>query len=137
MALLGMIHPPAGATALIAVVDDKAVEMGWYLLPVMMLGSVLMLCVALLVNNVQRRFPAYWWTPEEVGQWWHNKSDERTAKARSGSESDGTATDLEAHVEHVLASDRLTITRGSVIVPSGMYLRPDEITFLESLSQRL
>lgn len=68
MALTNTVHPPAGATALLAVVDDSLVRLGWVLVPVMMLGCALMLGVALLVNNVAaRRFPMYWWTPEELG----------------------------------------------------------------------
>ncbi|CAG9956369.1 unnamed protein product [Clonostachys rosea f. rosea IK726] len=66
MALTKTVHPPAGATALLAVTDDKIVGMGWFLLPVMMLGCVLMLSVAMLINNLMRRFPVYWWTPEDL-----------------------------------------------------------------------
>ncbi|KAG5975234.1 hypothetical protein E4U58_001638 [Claviceps cyperi] len=65
MALTKTVHPPAGATALLAVVDVNLVRIGWFLLPVMLLGCALMLVVALLVNNIERRFPIYWWTPEE------------------------------------------------------------------------
>ncbi|KAG5999368.1 hypothetical protein E4U21_006999 [Claviceps maximensis] len=68
MALTKTVHPPAGATALLAVVDATLVRIGWFLLPVVMLSCVLMLAVALLVNNIERRFPVYWWTPEECGR---------------------------------------------------------------------
>ncbi|KAG5982712.1 hypothetical protein E4U55_001502 [Claviceps digitariae] len=68
MALTKTVHPPAGATALLAVVDTTLVRIGWFLLPVVMLGCALMLAVALLVNNIERRFPIYWWTPEECGR---------------------------------------------------------------------
>lgn len=64
MALTKTVHPPAGATALLAVVDANLARIGWLLLPVVLLGCALMLAVALLVNNLQRRFPMYWWTPE-------------------------------------------------------------------------
>ncbi|KAK4093032.1 hypothetical protein Purlil1_2957 [Purpureocillium lilacinum] len=66
MALTKTVHPPAGATALLAVVDANLIRIGWFLIPVMMLGCALMLGVALLVNNVERRFPMYWWTPEAL-----------------------------------------------------------------------
>ena len=66
MALTKTVHPPAGATALLAVVDSNLIRIGWFLIPVMMLGCALMLGVALLVNNVERRFPMYWWTPEAL-----------------------------------------------------------------------
>ncbi|KHN98944.1 HPP family protein [Metarhizium album ARSEF 1941] len=67
MALTKTVHPPAGATALLAVVDDTLVHLGWFMLPVVLLGCALMLGVALLVNNLERRFPMYWWTPEDLG----------------------------------------------------------------------
>ncbi|KND90043.1 Transmembrane protein [Tolypocladium ophioglossoides CBS 100239] len=80
MALTKTVHPPAGATALLAVVDTDLVRMGWFLIPVVMLGCALMLGVALLVNNIERQFPVYWWTPEDLRQlrpvFLRRKSDE-------------------------------------------------------------
>ncbi|KAK8035463.1 hpp family protein [Apiospora rasikravindrae] len=76
MALTGTVHPPAGATALLAVVDADVRALGWFLIPVMLLGCALMFSVALLVNNIQRRFPVYWWTAGEVGGWWRNRKAE-------------------------------------------------------------
>ncbi|CAK7268638.1 hypothetical protein SEPCBS119000_003162 [Sporothrix epigloea] len=73
MALTGTVHPPAGATALLAVTDDNAYHIGWRLVPAVLLGSVLMQAIALLVNNIQRRFPMYWWSPEAVGEFWSPK----------------------------------------------------------------
>ncbi|CAK7566530.1 MAG: hypothetical protein SEPTF4163_004477 [Sporothrix epigloea] len=70
MALTGTVHPPAGATALLAVTDENAYHIGWWLVPAVLLGSVLMQVIALLVNNMQRRYPMYWWSPEAVGQFW-------------------------------------------------------------------
>lgn len=32
----------------------------------MLLGCVMMLGVALLINNMGRQFPMYWWTPEDL-----------------------------------------------------------------------
>jgi CBS-domain-containing membrane protein len=59
------IHPPGGATALIAVVGGSNIHaMGyWYVVTPIGLGAVLMLIVALLVNNLSphRRYPQYWY----------------------------------------------------------------------------
>lgn len=66
MALTNTVHPPAGATALLAVVDNGIVNLGWFYIPVLLLGCALMLACALLVNNLLRRFPVYWWTPEDL-----------------------------------------------------------------------
>ncbi|KAL9003655.1 MAG: hypothetical protein Q9188_003478 [Gyalolechia gomerana] len=56
-------HPPAGATALLAAVDRDVHRLSWYLLPVILLSSSVVLVTALLVNNIQRRFPVFWIEP--------------------------------------------------------------------------
>ncbi|KAJ7454383.1 HPP family protein [Mycena latifolia] len=58
-------HPPAGATAILAAVSPEVYPMGWYYLPVVLLSSTLVLVSALLINNVQRRYPVFWWEPVE------------------------------------------------------------------------
>ncbi|KAL9583952.1 MAG: hypothetical protein Q9212_002402 [Teloschistes hypoglaucus] len=56
-------HPPAGATALLAAVDDDVRRLSWYLLPVVLLSCTVVLVTALLFNNIQRRFPVFWFEP--------------------------------------------------------------------------
>ncbi|KAL9588043.1 MAG: hypothetical protein Q9203_003140 [Teloschistes exilis] len=56
-------HPPAGATALLAAVDDDVRRLSWYLLPVVLLSCSVILATALLFNNIQRRFPVFWFEP--------------------------------------------------------------------------
>jgi hypothetical protein len=56
-------HPPAGATALLAAVNQDVIDMSWYLLPVVLLSSSLALAVALILNNIQRRYPTFWFVP--------------------------------------------------------------------------
>ncbi|KDQ18541.1 hypothetical protein BOTBODRAFT_154474 [Botryobasidium botryosum FD-172 SS1] len=63
MNLTGTTFPPAGGTALIASSEREARKLGWYYIPVVMLSSILMLAVALLLNNVQRRYPLWWLSP--------------------------------------------------------------------------
>lgn len=57
------IHPPGGATALIAVIGPQAVhDLGWgYVFPVL-IGALVMLLVALLINNLYERgsYPDRW-----------------------------------------------------------------------------
>ncbi len=61
------LHPPGGATALIAILGgDKVHSLGYaYALSPVLLGSGIMLLVALLVNNMsanpKRHYPVYWW----------------------------------------------------------------------------
>lgn len=56
-------HPPAGATALLAAIDDDVRHLSWYLLPVVLLSCSVILVTALLFNNIQRRFPVFWFEP--------------------------------------------------------------------------
>ena len=61
------VHPPAGATALLAATSLEITSLGWYLLALILLGSTLMLASACVINNIHRRFPVYWWTPVNLG----------------------------------------------------------------------
>jgi CBS-domain-containing membrane protein len=49
-----------GATAVLASLNPEIRQMGWYYLPVILLTSTLALVVALIVNNIHRRFPVFW-----------------------------------------------------------------------------
>ena len=59
------LHPPGGATALIAVIGSEKIHSLGYLYPIIPagLGAVIMLIVALLVNNIPktRRYPEFWY----------------------------------------------------------------------------
>lgn len=68
MGVTKTVHPPAGATALLAATTIEVTELGWWLLPLVLLASVLMLVSAMLVNNLYKRFPLYWWTPVDLAQ---------------------------------------------------------------------
>ncbi|MCU0596694.1 MAG: HPP family protein, partial [Desulfobacterota bacterium] len=58
------LHPPGGATALIAVIGGKSIHaVGyWYVLVPAGLGALILLIVALLINNIpkNRRYPEFW-----------------------------------------------------------------------------
>ena len=58
------LHPPGGATALIAVVGPEHIHhLGyWYVLYPVMLGAFVLLGIALLLNNIDnsRRYPLWW-----------------------------------------------------------------------------
>ncbi len=59
------LHPPGGATALIFVMGSPKIHNLGYLYVLMPVGAgvLLMLLVALLVNNLsrRRRYPEFWW----------------------------------------------------------------------------
>ncbi|KAK4120296.1 HPP-domain-containing protein [Parathielavia appendiculata] len=167
MALTGTVHPPAGATALMAVLEPEVAKLGWFLVLPLLLGCGLMLGVALLVNNVQRRFPFYWWSPGETGTYWrrrkgkegevetnearleksvrHRRRDEEEEVESSGSSTaGGSIRDLEtggelARTVSVMSGKGgvIVIRRGMVKIPDGLSLRPEEILSLETLSERL
>jgi len=58
------LHPPGGATALIAVIGSPAIHaLGfWYVLIPATVGPLILLAVAVLVNNIpaSRRYPEIW-----------------------------------------------------------------------------
>jgi CBS-domain-containing membrane protein len=64
MHLTKTLHPPGGATALIAVIgSDKIHDLGFFYAVVPVgLGALILLLVALLVNNIPstRRYPEVW-----------------------------------------------------------------------------
>ncbi|HLF98673.1 MAG TPA: HPP family protein [Methylococcaceae bacterium] len=65
MQITRTLHPPGGATALIAVAGDSRIhDLGYlYALAPVGLGAAIMLLVALVVNNAppSRRYPLTWW----------------------------------------------------------------------------
>ena len=64
MHLTKTLHPPGGATALIAVIGGESVHRLGYLYVVMpaALGAGVMLIIALIVNNIPkaRKYPEFW-----------------------------------------------------------------------------
>lgn len=64
MLLTKTLHPPAGATALIAVIGGEKIHSLGYLYAFIPagLGALVLLIIALLVNNLSRgrRYPEYW-----------------------------------------------------------------------------
>ncbi|MBF0183305.1 MAG: HPP family protein [Magnetococcales bacterium] len=65
MHLSKTLHPPGGATALIAVIGSDALhQLGFlYVIAPVGIGALFLLLIALLVNNLapSRRYPSWWW----------------------------------------------------------------------------
>ena len=67
MQLTATLHPPGGATALIAVIGSVKVHSTGFLFVVSPIaaGAIIMLIVGLIVNNLNddatRHYPKYWW----------------------------------------------------------------------------
>ncbi|TXT10889.1 hypothetical protein VHUM_01640 [Vanrija humicola] len=61
MQITGTVHPPGGATALIAAVNEEAVNLSWRYIYLILISALLMTGWALIINNVgRRRYPTYW-----------------------------------------------------------------------------
>ncbi|EAS30616.3 HPP family protein [Coccidioides immitis RS] len=132
MIITKTIHPPAGATGLLAVVDPTTRRLGWFLLPIVLLSSVLILASALLFNNIQRRFPLHWWTPESLLPTVREKDDGSTTDANEENPSSLTLNEDKASDDV-----QIMIKAGQISVTDSIILTPDEKEFLERLSRRI
>ncbi|KAI5455961.1 HPP family-domain-containing protein [Mariannaea sp. PMI_226] len=143
MALTKTVHPPAGATAVLAVVDAGLRHIGWFFVPVVMLNCGIMFTVALLVNNIQRVFPLYWWTPEDLRR---PKPSEKGGAAdeenlqhqpsrRHNLRTDDDGGSEQTRLEH--DRNEVVIQRGKLLLPNHLFLMPEEIQYLEEIGNRL
>lgn len=144
MGLARTVHPPAGATALLAVTDDSVSQLGWLLVPVVMLSCALMLVVSLIINNLQRRFPLYWWTPDEVGAFWSRGQDEtgdcEQAKVEGESAARQSVSVDEGDLRNPAQSGDspvIAVTGNGIYTAPGIHLRHEEKLCLEGLCRRL
>ncbi|PGH20363.1 hypothetical protein AJ80_03631 [Polytolypa hystricis UAMH7299] len=150
MTLTKTVHPPGGATALMASVSKEVRVLGWFLIPMIVLCCVLMLGVALILNNIQRRFPYYWWTAQDLRPKGLIEQDEEkqqqqqqqlqpppsqvgTVPSESGYETGST----ESFGSTLSGEQGVIIKRGQVTVAEGLLLTPEEMKLLEDLSNRL
>ena len=65
MHLTKTLHPPGGATALIAVMGSPKIYALGYMYAIFpaAIGACIMLVIALLINNIPqtRKYPEFWW----------------------------------------------------------------------------
>ncbi|KAL3471268.1 HPP family-domain-containing protein [Aspergillus californicus] len=130
MVMTNTVHPPAGATALLAATELQ--DLGWWLIPIMLLGCTLMLTVALLLNNIQRRFPVYWWTPHPLGKPSKPQPQdiEKAPRIKQGSDAGSSEFDFSEPMQVV-------IREGMVQVPDNLWLEADEKEVLERIGRRM
>lgn len=122
MTLTNSVHPPGGATALLAAVDPTVNALGWMFIPLVLMATILMLGVALLVNNIQRQYPIYWWSPKEVG--WREKDVEAgsNGEVNSSSADDGRKGIQRGHLQRTVV-----IGLDHVVVPKDFTLGLEEV----------
>ena len=132
MLLTGTVHPPGGASAVLAATEPAITAMGWYFVGLVAWGSTLMMIVGLFLNNIQRQFPVYWWTPLDIRR--AKKQDiETVPDARGGLERRET----EEEQKYDQPYEKIEITGAEVILPEALSLSKDEAELLERLRKRL
>ena len=137
MTVTNSVYPPAGATALLAVVDPQVEHLGWYLLPLILLSASLMLITSLIINNIQRQYPTYWWTPANVGRASKEEDVEKAlATATDISDSSNSIARAVAPKEFT-GSSSIIITAEDIMVPEGLYVAAEERSILEILQGRV
>lgn len=136
MGLTKTVHPPAGATALLCSAEPAITELGWLFLPLILLGTTLLLVVACVLNNIQRQFPIYWWTPTGLSR--STKDDIETASCTKGKVDKIKVRGKFCFEIYDLASEgRIIIDKEHIIVPDGIALEYEERAMLEILRTKL
>ena len=135
MSLTGTVHPPGGATAILAATNTQIINMGWIYVPFIMLSSVVMLAVALIINNIQRSYPVYWWTPRDL------------RKVKDVQDSDlekvGSQNSDEVLRGHSVArnagggTDAIVVAPHHLYLPDSIDLDSEEVAVLHKLQERL
>ena len=141
MTLTNTVYPPAGATALLAAIDPTVQHLGWYLIPFVLLSTCLTLVVSLLVNNIQRRYPTYWWTPADLAK---VRRGERDIEKVSSSAGMSDASSGERYVNGTKPMEvgaegdcMILLTPERIVVPGFLMLAFEEREVLEILRNRL
>jgi hypothetical protein len=135
MGFTNTIHPPAGATALLAVTANEITELGWFLLPMILLGSVLMIAVACVVNNIQRTFPIFWWTPGDLRHPKEGINGEAEGRKVVRSESGVGRSSYDEHMKGGEA--RILISDEHIHIPDWISLDSEEKAMLEIMQSKL
>lgn len=150
MVLTKTIHPPAGATALLAATEPAIVGLGWLYVGVMVLGTVIMIGVACVVNNVQRQFPVFWWAAsaaplakeadveKQVSAKMGGKVSREEA-AGVGEGGDGVVGEEgRGDVKYMEDAEDVIVSAGrGIVLPPSMHVSEEELEVLRILAERL
>jgi hypothetical protein len=126
MAITKTTHPPAGATALLCSTTPAIEALGWFLLPLILIGTILLLAVACLINNIQRQFPIYWWTPLDLSKR-NNPGDGDIERQKDSGK---------LHYENAEGSEIIIDSR-RISLPEWILLDQEERSMLEVLRSKL
>jgi hypothetical protein len=132
MLLTNTVHPPGGASAVLAATDPVVRAMGWYFVGLVMWGTTLMVVVGLVINNIQRQFPIYWWTPLDLRKA-KTEDEETVPDGKGGVEKKNSGEMQEYHGNE----GRIQITGAEVLLPEDLSLNAEETRVLEELRVRM
>ena len=130
---------------MIAATQADITALGWYYVPVVMLSASLAISVALITNNVQRRYPVFWLVPEKI----HSRSEKaKAAKAEaqlpsptSEKKAEPTKVSHEgatlADIETQYRKDHVLISKDHVHVPEYLGLEDEHTQVLQELQRLL
>ncbi|CCE82686.1 Piso0_002424 [Millerozyma farinosa CBS 7064] len=150
MSILNCVHPPAGASALLPATDVEIREMSWWYLPVQIISSLLIICVALITGNLLRKYPIYWWSPEthetpaavKPTKTVHSDNisvspNFSTTSSPDHEEENKLAIEEEKGIERASEYDKILVEVGRMWIPDSLDLDPVEMEWLESLQVKL
>lgn len=143
MTLTKTVHPPAGATALLAAVQPALSGLGWLYIPVVLICALVTTVVACLVGNVQRQYPLYWWSPTAVIT--PVIEEGRNKGEGDDGDGDGEATvnvksesgELERNHGMKMGGYEIIISASGIMLPDHLYIADEEREILQILEQRL
>jgi hypothetical protein len=95
-------------------------------------GATLMVVVGLVVNNIQRQFPVYWWTPVDLRRM--RKGDEETVPDGLGGVEKKESKEQQKYDQD---DERIEINGAEVVLPESLSLNAEETRVLERLQERL
>ncbi|PMD40081.1 HPP family protein-like protein [Hyaloscypha variabilis F] len=134
MGFTNTIHPPAGATALLAATTPEITELGWFLVPLILLGSILLVAVGCVTNNIQRQFPMYWWTPADLSR---PKEDDVERKGEDHEKEAGFPGGLPSEPNFGEGRHHILISDKHIEIPDWLSLDAEERSMLEVLRLKL
>ncbi|KAG9661367.1 MFS general substrate transporter, partial [Aureobasidium melanogenum] len=133
MATTNTVHPPGGATAVLATTNAEIIAMGWIYIPFVLMSSVIMLTLACLINNVQRAYPVYWWTPENLRKETKVEDLEKVSSNNSQQVLSGQSMARTSNAD----PDSVVISPHHLYIPDSFDLDGDELAVLSRLQARL
>ena len=133
MTLTNTVHPPAGATALLAAVQPDISGLGWEFLGVVLLSSIVTTAVACLLNNIHRQYPLYWWSPRETITRVKQQPDQEKGEQEKKTEvTSGGELKIVPH-----QGPEIIMTAKGIFVPEHLSLSGEERGVLKILMERL